>query len=88
MGDVHSAFAAAAARDGIALGRESFDWLCEQGHVGLERVAKARRDPALARPVTAALEVLAAIYTRLKGDVSVIDGYEAAAGSGAPERRD
>ena len=29
---------------------------CEQGHVGLERVAKARRDPALVEPVTAALE--------------------------------
>ena len=28
----------------------TFDWLCEQGHVGLERVAKARRDPALAGP--------------------------------------
>ena len=51
---------------------ESFDWLCEQGHVGLERVAKARRDPALVEPVTAALEQLAAIYARLKGDVSVL----------------
>jgi hypothetical protein len=71
-GDVHSAFAEEAAEDGIALVSESFDWLCEQGHVGLERVAKARRDPALVRPVAAALEVLAAIYARLKGDVSVL----------------
>ena len=46
--------------------------MCEQGHVGLERVAKARRDPALVAPVTAALAVLAAIYARLKGDVSVL----------------
>ena len=45
---------------------QSFDWLCEQGHVGLERVAKARRDPALVAPVTAALEVLATIYARLR----------------------
>ena len=36
----------------------TFDWLCEQGHVGLERVAKARRDPAIVAPVIAALEVL------------------------------
>jgi hypothetical protein len=71
-GDVHSAFAEAAAKDGIDLGSASFDWLCEQGHVGLERVAKARRDPALVRPVTAALEVLDQIFLRLKGDLSVL----------------
>jgi hypothetical protein len=71
-GDVQSAFAQAAAEDGIVLSRQSFDWLCEQGHVGLERVAKARRDPAIVKPVQAALEQLAAIYARLKGDVSVL----------------
>jgi hypothetical protein len=71
-GGVHSAFAAAAAEDGIVLGAQSFDWLCEQGHLGLERVAKARRDAALVAPVTAALEVLARIYARLGGDLSVL----------------
>jgi hypothetical protein len=71
-GDVQRAFAAAAAEDGLELGSQSFDWLCEQGHVGLERVAKARRDPALVQPVTVALEQLDAIYTRLGGDVSVL----------------
>jgi hypothetical protein len=71
-GDVQLAFAAAAAADGIVLGSGSFDWFCEQGHVGLERVAKERRDPALVGPVTAALERLGAIYARLKGDVSVL----------------
>jgi hypothetical protein len=71
-GDVQSAFALAAAQDGIVLRSQSYDWLCEQGHVGLERVAKARRDPALVRPVTAALELLGAIYAHLKGDVSVL----------------
>jgi hypothetical protein len=71
-GDVQAAFARAAAQDGIELGSQTFDWLCEQGHVGLERVAKARRDPALVGPVKAALEPLAAIYARLKGDVSVL----------------
>jgi hypothetical protein len=70
--DVRSAFAQAAADDGIVLGNQAFDWLCEQGHVGLERVAKARRDPALVGPVTAALERLAAIYARLGGDISVL----------------
>ena len=71
-GDVQLAFARAAAEDGIVLGSRSFDWLCEQGHVGLERVARARRDPALAAPVTAACERLGAIYARLGGDVSVL----------------
>jgi hypothetical protein len=71
-GGVQSAFAQAAARDGIALESASFDWLCEQGHVGLERVAKARRDPAIVEPVIAALAQLGAIYARLKGDVSVL----------------
>ena len=70
--DARPAFAQAAAEDGIVLESATFDWLCEQGHVGLERVAKARRDPALVGPVTAALERLAAIYARLNGDVSVL----------------
>jgi hypothetical protein len=72
FGDAQSAFARAAAEDGIVLASSSFDWLCEQGHVGLERVAKARRDPALVEPVKAALVPLAAIYVRLGGDVSVL----------------
>ena len=67
-----AAFAAAAARDGILLAPTAYDWLCEQGHVGLERVAKARRDPAIVLPVIAALEVLSAICARLRGDVAVL----------------
>jgi len=70
--DVPLAFAQAAVEDGIVLRSVSFDWLCEQGHVGLERVAKARRDPALVGPVTAAVEQLGAIYARLNGDASVL----------------
>ena len=70
--DIHASFAQAASQDGITLQNQAFDWLCEQGHVGLERVAKARRDPALVTPVTAALAVLGAICARLRGDVSVL----------------
>ena len=65
-------FAAAAAADGIVLAPHTFDWLCEQGHAGLERVAKARRDPAIVAPVKAALAVLETIYARLNGDVTVL----------------
>jgi hypothetical protein len=69
---LHDAFAHEAAGDGIVLAPRTFDWLCEQGHVGLERVAKARRDPVIVVPVKAALERLAAIFARLKGDESVL----------------
>jgi hypothetical protein len=72
LDEARAGFAQAAAQDGIALESQTFDWLCEQGHVGLERVAKARRDPALVAPVVAALEVLGVIFARLKGDVSVL----------------
>jgi hypothetical protein len=70
--DTSPEFAQAAAEDGIVLGHQSFDWLSEQGHFGLERVAMERRDPALREPVTAAVEVLSAIYSRLKGDRAVL----------------
>ena len=45
-GDVQSAFAQAAAADGIVLGSQGFDWLCEQGHVawnGWRRRGATRR---------------------------------------------
>ena len=61
----NDAFARAAAEDGIVLGPQTFDWLCEQGHLGLERVAKARRDPAIVEPVKSALENLSAIFARV-----------------------
>jgi hypothetical protein len=66
------AFAAAAAADGIELHPAAFDWLSEQGHVGFERVARARRDPAIVAPARAAIEALAAICARLRGDPSVL----------------
>src|SRR6185437_10412842 len=70
--EMRAAFAEVAARDGVVLERATFDWLCEQGHVGLERVAKARRDPAIVAPVISALEVLERICARLRGDLAVL----------------
>jgi hypothetical protein len=69
---IADAFAGAAAQDGVLLESGTFDWLNEQGHVGLEHVAKARRDPAIVAPVIAAIEALSVIYARLQGDVSVL----------------
>src|SRR6185312_11269415 len=70
--ETRAAFAEGAARDGVVLAPATFDWLCEQGHIGLERVAKARRDPAIVAPVSAALAVLERIFARLRGDVTVL----------------
>lgn len=71
--DAAPAFAEAAAKDGIVLaGQPTFDWLTEAGHLGLERTAMERRDPSLREPVTAAVEVLSAIYARLGGDAAVM----------------
>lgn len=75
--DTHAGFARAAADDGIDLEHRTYDWLCEQGHVGLERVAKARRDPAIVAPVKAALATLGAIFSRLGGDVAVLHAARA-----------
>lgn len=72
LDDAQLAFAQAAARDGIETERRSYDWLCEQGHIGLERVARARRDPALVAPAQAAIALLEAIHARLRGDESVL----------------
>ena len=66
------AFRDAAADDGVVLEPRSFDWLCEQGHLGLERVARARRDPALVVPVKEAIAVLGRICAALRGDESVL----------------
>jgi hypothetical protein len=70
--DPHVAFAQEAARDGVELRGGAFDWLSEQGHVGFERVAKARRDPAIVAPARAAIEILGLIFARLRGDVTVL----------------
>jgi hypothetical protein len=42
VGDCQRAFGKAAAADGVVLSSQSFNWLCEQGHFGLLRVAETR----------------------------------------------
>ena len=76
--DAAPAFAEAAARDGIELvSQPTFDWLTEAGHLGFERAAMNRRDPALRDPVTAAVPVISAIYERLGGDPVVMRALRA-----------
>lgn len=71
--DASPGFAEAAAADGIVFEHRSFNWLSEQGHLGLLRIAQERRDPTLKEPVTAAVEALAAIYGHLRGDGAVLE---------------
>jgi len=59
-------------RTGSCLGANRSIGCASRVTSGLERVAKARGDPALVGPVTAALEALGAIYARLKADISVL----------------
>jgi len=67
--DAAPGFAEAAADDGLVLVEQpTFDWFTEAGHLGLEITAMERQDPSLREPVTAAVEVLKAIYDRLGGD--------------------
>lgn len=55
-GDCQRGFAQAAAEDGIVLGKQSFTWLSQRGHLELPDEAASAR------------EALAAIYAALDGD--------------------
>jgi hypothetical protein len=73
VGECQDEFGEAAAADGVRLTSQSFDWLCEQGHVGLLRKALASGDSALLKRAEAAAEVLATIFLRLGGDLAVLE---------------
>ncbi|HWF73529.1 MAG TPA: hypothetical protein VG186_09305 [Solirubrobacteraceae bacterium] len=76
--DAAPAFAESAAQDGIELvAQPTVDWFTESGHLGFERAAINRRDPALKDPVTAAVPILSAIYARLGGDPVVLRSLRA-----------
>jgi hypothetical protein len=60
VGDCQREFAQAAAEDGIELGKQSFPWLCERGHLAL---------PEEAAQAAGALET---IYLALAGDLDVL----------------
>lgn len=72
VGKCQDDFRIAAANDGIVLERQSFDWLCEQGHFGLLRVAEQLGDPETVERAGSAADTLAAICRRLGGDTDVI----------------
>jgi hypothetical protein len=78
VGECQAEFAAAAAEDGYELQRQSFPWLCEQGHFGL-----IGTPPASPKRIEIARDALERILEKLGGDP-----VELAAGRTNPLRGD
>jgi hypothetical protein len=65
------AFAREAEKDGIALAEPWFNWLCEQGHLGLDRIADESEDDEVIERAIRPVEALGEIYAELGGDLAV-----------------
>ena len=65
--DCESAFAEAAARDGIALEAQTFDWASEPGHLAVEELADETGDPGVMQRAEIGVAALAQIFNRLGG---------------------
>jgi hypothetical protein len=70
-GPCELAFAQAAEKDGIVLAEPWLDWLCEQGHLGLDRIVEETEDDEMIERAARPVEVLAEIYSNLGGDLAV-----------------
>jgi hypothetical protein len=70
-GPCELAFAQAAEKDGIVLAEPWFNWLCEQGHLGLDRIADESEDDEIIDRAVRPVEALAEIYHDLGGDLAV-----------------
>jgi hypothetical protein len=65
------AFAQEAEKDGIVLVAPWFNWLCEQGHLGLDRIADESEDDEIIARAVGPVETLGEIYAELGGDLAV-----------------
>jgi len=65
--DCDSAFAEAAARDGLALEPQTFEWASEPGHLAVEGLADATGDPGVMRRAEIGVAAMAQIFDRLNG---------------------
>jgi hypothetical protein len=72
VGETQSKFGTTAAEDGIILERQSFPWICEQGHFGLLRLAEASGDDDCLLRAMVAANALEKICVRLGGDVACL----------------
>jgi hypothetical protein len=72
VGEAQAAFRAAAEADGIVLSKQSFPWMCEQGHFGLLRVAEQADDEEISLRALVAADALERICLRLGGDLDCL----------------
>ncbi len=70
--DCESAFAQAAATDGIALEPQTFEWASEPGHVALEVLADETADPGVMQRAEIGVAAISQIFNRLNGLVPVL----------------
>ena len=64
--DAEAAFAQAATADGVVLGPAAFHWLCEQGHVGLERVRQRAVGQEVLQSLTPGHQVVKLVWEELR----------------------
>src|SRR5205085_8045167 len=72
VGDVDSAFARAAAKDGLQLELQTFDWASEPGHLAVEELADETGDPGVMQRAEIGVAALEQIFNRFKGLVPVL----------------
>jgi hypothetical protein len=70
-GPCELAFAEEAEKDGIELAEPWFNWLSEQGHLGLDRIADESEDDEIIDRAVRPVEALDEIYSALGGDLAV-----------------
>lgn len=70
--DSETAFAEAAAKDGIALEPQTFEWAAEPGHLALEELADETGDPGVMQRAEIGVAALSQIFNRLNGLVPVL----------------
>ncbi len=65
--DCETAFAEAAAKDGIALGAQTFEWASEPGHLAVADLADETGDPGVMQRAEIGVAAIEQIFKRLNG---------------------
>ena len=71
--DCESAFAEAAAREGIELEPQTFEWASEPGHLAVEALADETGDPGVMQRAAIGVAAIAQIFDRLNGLKPVLE---------------
>ncbi len=72
VADLDAVFAEAAAKDGVPLEAQSFDWASEPGHLAVEELADETGDPGVMQRAEIGVAALDQMFTRFKGLVPVL----------------